>query len=676
MARLRDVFANLLLSQQGMLFPFVPVFLSIGIGLYFALRTEPSIWALSALAACAAVLLMLYLRNRSAFAPLISALAMVTFGVALAGTRAHLVAGPVLDFRYYGPVTGRVVAIDRSASDALRITLDRVLLTNLPLSETPAHIRLSLHAKYPGIPPEPGQTIMTTAHLSPPGGAVEPGGFDFRRHAWFLRLGAVGYTRVPLVHWEEAGHNKRLFQMRMAISKQVQNALPGHTGGVATAIITGDRSAIPKPVLQDLRDTNLAHLLAISGLHMGLVSAFAFGVLRLGLLLSPIGQCWPIKKIAAAGALGVAAVYLALSGGNVATERAFVMVAVMLVAILLNRRAISLRAVALAALIVLLLRPEALIGPGFQMSFAATTALVAVFGAIRDSSLDFPRHRLLRGAASVLLSSAVAGAATAPFAMAHFNQIAQYGLLANLLTVPLMGVVVIPAAVLGVLLMPFGLESIGLTVMGLGLDWILSVAEVIARWPGAVRPVMTPGPSVLPLLSVGTVFLILWQNRLRVLGLIPVACAMGLWLQSERPDILVAEQGQLVGVMGHHGRALSRAKGAGFIAGVWLENDGQGLEQAEAASLWDTLGLPIQHIHGKRNAARFKGCSEGALIISSADLPDQPTDKTCTVLDAEYLAHTGSLAITRDPNGAWHIEKARDRSGARLWNDPSLRKAQ
>ncbi|PWL35925.1 ComEC/Rec2 family competence protein [Marivita sp. XM-24bin2] len=676
MARVRDVIPNMLLAQRGTLFPFVPVFLSIGIGLYFALRNEPSISALSALAGCASVLLVGYLRSQSAFAPLLCAVAMIALGVALAGTRAHLVAGPVLDFRYYGPVTGRVIAIDRSASDALRITLDRVWLTNLPLSETPTRVRLSLHAKYPGIPPKPGQTIMTTAHLSPPGGAVEPGGFDFRRHAWFLRLGAVGYTRVPLVLLEEAGRNKRLFQMRTAISTKVQDALPGHTGGVATAIITGDRSAIPKPVLQDLRDTNLAHLLAISGLHMGLVSAFAFGVLRLGLLLTPIGQRWPIKKIAAAGALGVAAVYLALSGGNVATERAFVMVAVMLVAILLNRRAISLRAVALAALIVLLLRPEALIGPGFQMSFAATTALVAVFGAIRDSAHDLPRHRLLRGAASVLLSSAVAGAATAPFAMAHFNQIAQFGLLANLLTVPLMGVLVIPAAVLGVLLMPFGLEAIGLTVMGLGLDWILGVAQVIAVWPGSVRPVVTPGVSVLPLLSLGAVFLILWQGPVRALGLIPAACGIVLWMQSERPEILVAEQGQLVGVMSEDGRDLSRAKGAGFIAGVWLENDGQGLKQAEAASLWNMRSSPIHHIHGKRNAARYEGCSGRRLIIASAALPDKPTDETCTVLDAEYLARTGSLAITRDPTGGWQIEKARDRSGARLWNEPGLRKAQ
>ncbi len=677
MARVWSVFPDMLLTQRGTLFPFVPIFLGVGIGLYFSLRIEPPVWALMICAALGLLALVWHLRSRSAFAPLICALAMVALGLALAGTRAHLVAGPVIDWRYYGPVTGRVVAIDRSASDALRITLDHVWLTDVPLSETPTRVRLSLHIKTESLVPEPGMTIMTTAHLGPPGGAVEPGGFDFRRHAWFLRLGAVGYTRVPLVLWQEADRDRWLFQTRMAISSRVQLALPGETGAVATAIITGDRSAIPQPVLQALRDTNLAHLLAISGLHMGLVSAFVFAALRLGLLLTPVGLRWPIKKIAAGGALVVAAIYLALSGGNVATERAFVMVAVMLLAVMVDRRAISLRAVALAALIVLVLRPEALMGPGFQMSFAATTALVAVFGAIRDSAHDLPRHRLLRGVASVVLSSAVAGAATAPYAMAHFNQIAQFGLIANLLSVPLMGVLVIPAAVLGIGLMPFGLEGIGLTAMGFGLEWILYVAQEMADWTGAVRPVMTPDPVVLPIISLGALFVILWQGHGRWIGLGPVVGALLLWGQAERPDILVAEGGALVGVMTDQGRAVSRSTGSGFIADVWLENDGQGLDQAHAAAIWEATNTPmIRHIHGKRAAEGFDSCADGALIIASADLPDLSRLSNCTVFDAATLRDLGSLAISRRDGGAWHIEKARDRSGARLWNDRAVRNAQ
>ena len=268
-------------------------------------------------------------------------------------------------------------------SDAVRLTLDRVKLDRVDPDKTPHRVRISLHGDATlGIRPEPGLRVMTTAHLSPPSGPVEPGGFDFQRHAWFAELGAVGYARVPLLAVSVAEFDLRqeVFRIRMAVSARVRDVLPGDTGGFAAAVTTGDRSGMSKGVLEDLRASNTAHLLAISGLHMGLLSGFVFAGLRLLFALIPmIALYWPARKMAAVGALMAASVYLALSGGNVATERAFIMVAVALCAILLNRRALSLRAVAIAALIVLTLRPEALMGPGFQMSFAATTALVAVF---------------------------------------------------------------------------------------------------------------------------------------------------------------------------------------------------------------------------------------------------------------------------------------------------------
>ena len=204
-----------------------------------------------------------------------------------------------------------------------------------------------------------------------------------------------------------------------------------------------------------MRASNLAHLLAISGLHMGLMAGVVFAALRLAFaLVPPLVLRLPARSIAAAGALAAAAFYLALSGGNVATQRAFVMVAVMLCALMIGRRAISLRGVAIAATIVLVLRPEALMGPGFQMSFAATTALVAVFGWMRDGEIRLG-PKWLQPVVAVVISSAVAGFATAPIAAAHFNAIAQYGLLANLASVPLMGVLVIPAAVVPMLELGF-----------------------------------------------------------------------------------------------------------------------------------------------------------------------------------------------------------------------------
>ncbi|CAN0589484.1 unnamed protein product, partial [Ectocarpus sp. 12 AP-2014] len=177
----------------------------------------------------------------------------------------------------------------------------------------------SLHGTQGYLDPKPGQVVILTGHLSPPGGAVEPGGFDFRRHAWFLRLGAVGYTRKPVLLLEPAGEGLRVARMRLWLSARVQAALPGERGAFAAAIMTGDRSGMGQDTLQVLRDSNLAHLLAISGLHMGLLAGFVFAALRVALLLHPhVRHHWPVKKLAAGSALLAASGYLALSGGNVA----------------------------------------------------------------------------------------------------------------------------------------------------------------------------------------------------------------------------------------------------------------------------------------------------------------------------------------------------------------------
>ncbi len=334
--------------------------------------------------------------------------------------------------------------------------------------------------------------------------------------------------------------------------------------------------------LSALLASNLAHLLAISGLHMGLLTGFVFAVVRVGLSLWPaVALRLPVKKIAATVGLFAGAGYLLLSGGNVATERAYIMVAVMLVAVLLDRRALTLRAVAIAATIVLVLHPDALNGPGFQMSFAATTALVVVFRVLRGRAMG---PRWLRPVVSVIISSDVAGLATAPFAAAHFNQISHYGLVANLLSVPLMGALVMPAAVLAACLAPFGLAWAALWLMGLGLRWILFVAQVVAGTAGAVSHVKAPDPWVLPIMTLGLLWLILWQGRARFAGVVATAVAFILRAQTPRPALLIADSGGLMGLMGSNGRILSTGTGDGFVAGIWLENDGQPVAQDVAAA--------------------------------------------------------------------------------------------
>jgi competence protein ComEC len=663
---------TVLTGQRGHLFGWAPVCLALGIGAYFLRLSEPAMAEYAAIGAVGLIAAVAAWRWPSGWAALGWALALAAAGFVLAGYRAHAVAETVLGWRYYGPVEGRIVGLDRSASDALRVTLDQVWMERLSARRIPGRVRLSLHG--PPADLQPGARIRTEAHLLPPQGPVEPGGFDFRRHAWFMGLGAVGYTRKPVETVAPPAPGTigaRLFALRVAASDRIRSVLPGDTGGIAAAVTTGDRSGVGQGTLDALRASNLAHLLAISGLHMGLLAGFVFGAVRLALaLVPPLALRLPGRKIAAVVALIAAAGYLALSGGNVATERAFIMTAVVLCAVLVDRRAFSLRAVALAALVVLTLRPEALMGPGFQMSFAATTALVAVFGALRDARIGLG-PAWLKPVAALVISSTVAGLATAPFGAAHFNTLSHYGLLANLTSVPLMGLVIIPAAVLALCLAPFGAEVAGLFLMGLGIDWILGVARLVAGMDGAQGHVISPGAWVLPLIALGALWLILWQGRARMIGLAPMVVGFVLWAGAARPPVLIADTGGLVGVMTEQGRALSKPRGAGFIAAIWLENDGDGSVQEDAAARWpDDPGrlrrmqagpVELVHVIGKRAAEKLAGeCEAGQIVIASVPLD---LEGECEVFDPRRLRRTGALAI--GPKG---VITARQSAGERLWN--------
>jgi competence protein ComEC len=184
--------------QRGHLFPWLPVAFAVGIGVYFSLPAEPTgrAWALLGAALAAGVLLAATVLRHS---PLLLALLAALAGAGIAGLRTASVDEPVLAFRYYGPIEGRIVGIDRSRADKPRLTLDRVVLRDVPPERTQARVRVSLHGDQRWIAPEPGLTVILTGHLSATEGPVEPGGFDFQCQAFFDRLGAVGYTRTPVL---------------------------------------------------------------------------------------------------------------------------------------------------------------------------------------------------------------------------------------------------------------------------------------------------------------------------------------------------------------------------------------------------------------------------------------------------------------------------------------------
>ncbi|MBS0563418.1 MAG: ComEC/Rec2 family competence protein [Proteobacteria bacterium] len=695
-ALLRGAAARLLWrleARRGQLLPWAPVFLSLGIGAYFSLPAEPGPLVLAGLSLLGLALAAGSLRGPVPLRLPATGLGLAAGGVLLAAARAHLVAAPVLAYPAYGPVEGRIIDIDRSFSDQIRLTLDQVALPGITDTPIPARVRVALHGESRGDPadastddratalPEPGSRVRLTARLAPPDGPVEPGGFDFQRLSWFSGLGAVGYSRDPVAVIAPPAGDLWLwaFRARMYLSAAMQAGMsPGQPAAFAAALMTGDRLGVSSATNQALRASNLSHIISISGLHMGLLSGFVFALCRYGLaLVPPLALRLNTKKIAAGVALVAATFYMLLAGPDVATRRSYIMAAVILVAVLCDRRALSLRSVAIAALICLALEPESLVEPGFQMSFGATAALIVGFEHWGRHLRRLPGS--LRPVAMSVLSSLVAGSATAPIAAAHFNRIAEYGLLANLLSIPVMGILVMPAGVMAAILAPFGMAAPALWVLERGSALILLIAAQVAALQGALVAVPSPPWAVLPLIGIGGAGLMLGGRWLRLAGAAGLAAALVLWAGVERPALLVSGDGTLAGLMTEGGRALSKERGAGFVAQNWLVADGDLAGQAAAFARPAFSGPPgareavvaghrLRIFSGKGAAARAAGaCTEGAILVLSERWPGPLKGQPCRILDRSWLRHYGSVALYAEADGL-RLVTARALAGKRLWN--------
>jgi competence protein ComEC len=467
------------------------------------------------------------------------------------------------------------------------------------------------------------------------------------------------------------------------MTQRIASVLPGSTGGVASALITGKRGAIAEEVKQAFRDSGLSHLLAIAGLHLGLVAAFVFFAVRGGLaLIPPIALRYPIKKIAAAATLVVLACYLMISGATIPTERAFVMHGLLLAAILIDRLRISMRVCAIAAWVVLAANPESLVGVSFQMSFGAVVALIAVYetwGArlarlLRGRSL--PRQ-LLGYCGGVAVTTVVATLGTYPFSIYHFHHIALYSPLANVIAVPLSAMWTMPWAVVTCLLMPFGLERLALVPMGCGIDVTIWVAQWVSGLPGNVWPTPRLPLAGLVAIALGGLWLCLWQGRWRRWGLAAVGAGFAAMLLTRPPDLVIAEGGRFLAARAPDGRYLVAAGPSEKIARSMLAH-----ETGMALADWPASGAPAPGLDCGGELCRYTARGrQVAIVTGRAGLPvdcarfdailaQVPAGFDCRdavpVVDRIDAWRLGAVALWLDPGGVV-IESANDSRGDRPW---------
>lgn len=666
----------------------VPVFIGVGIAAYFGLASEPAGWV-GAAGLGTAILARIALGRWPVPAMAAVCLSLAFLGFSAAQLRVAIVSAPAIPREIdRAVVQGRACEMTL-LPNGYRVYIDRIAIDGMAPEATPRRVRLRVSG--PAVADHVGQWVQLTAAIGPISAPVAPGAFDFQRDVFFERIGGVGFAfgaAQPIAPQRQLGFFAdlpcRLSALRLDIADRIRAVLPGDTGGIAVALITGDQGAISKPVLQSMRDSGLAHLLSISGLHIGLVAGILFIALRRLLCLVPrIALHYPIKKWGAVAALLGTLFYMLLAGAPVPTVRACIMASMFLLAVILDRTAISMPPVGWAAVVVLLASPEELIGPSFQMSFAAVVGLVAAHEATQAARLHWRAEagwgrRAGLYVAGLILTSVVATLATAPYSIYHFNRLATYGVIANMIAVPLTGVWIMPWAVLATLLMPFGAEQLALVPMGWGVDGIIAIAEQTGQLPGAAVVVPTLPIAGLTLITLGGLWLCLWQRPWRLAGVAVIAVGAATTVFTRPPDLLIADDGRLFAFADPAGRLLLSSDTDEFVADTWLRRSGMSVVGALPAEGYDADGrlacdsLGCKYTaHGRSIAvvqqpvALFEDCQLADVVVSLE--PVRVPCRATTVIDRFDLWRNGAHAIWVDGDGGIEVRSVREMRGHRPW---------
>lgn len=607
----------------------------------------------------------------SLLAPVLLALSAVALGAFAVSLQERVVATPTVARAVTATLTGQVVSVEDRGERGHRIVL-KVETSDLE-GPPPRRVRLSLRG---GAAPTVGERLALKARLFPLRGPAMPGGFDSGRRLYFDGIGASGFAYGTPTRLSEASPTnlrKAIYEVRRAVETRVEAHLPERTAAFATALLVGFRGDLYEEDVEALRVAGLGHILAISGLHMALVAGSVFAAVRFGLaLVPPLALRYPIRKWAAVIGLLAATVYLLLSGGAVATVRAYIMLVIALVAVLADRPALTMRTVSLAAVLVIAMDPISVLEPGFQMSFLAVVALVGAYEHWNVRRLALPvsvGRPVLYFVIGLAATSLIAGLATAPIAAFHFHRLAPMGLVGNLLAMPVMTLAAMPAGVVALAAMPLGLEGPALQFMGRGLEVILFAAHQVRGWTGDAGAV-----GALPALSaasiaIGIVWLSVMLSPLRLLGLVAIAAGVLTADAAPRPDVYVTADGEVVAVRAPDGALAISAKPDGFAAAVIVRADGT---RAVSERVWscDRVGCAIEGAGGWHAAAPMSpravvsDCRRAEVIVARFTMP--PCE-AALVVDRNALHERGAIAATRGAHGTWEVKVARPHGHTRAW---------
>ena len=692
-------------AQLERVFLWVPVAFGLGAAIYLGLKTEPAFWP-AALAAIGLGLGAGVAAWRGGRRTLIAALllsAVTAAGFSVAKLRSDHVAAPIVPVGLgVVDIQGYVVDVDTPSAGGPRLLIAPTAASHLTPAQLPLRVRIVMP---PGGFVDPGRAIAVKALLDPPPAPAAPGAYDFARDAWFDGEGGVGLARGPPVTVAAPPAPWRL-RLVMAVNafrwttaerlaSDMNQVMGGHAGdaaGLAVAVTTSHQDWLSETVRNDLRQSGLAHMLAIAGLHTAALSGFVFFALRFLIAAWPwLALRAPGKKVAAAGALVAVLAYLVLSGAHAPARRAAITASVAFTAILLDRQAVSLRSLALAALLILLADPEVVVQPGFEMSFCATASLVALAEIWprppRPVGLPWYLAAIQRArdwGVALFMVSLVAGAATGPFAIQHFNRIANFGVFANLTADLVASVVMMPALAVALLceLVGHGLAAPALFVAGWAARSVIAIGHLFATAPGAGGTASAAPQIALVISYFGILFICLWNGALRWIGL-PLAAAVALWPRPAPPVIWVASDGRDAAIAAHGQEVTLRPGVRAYATDLWAQRRGLAMPadmlRARGAlfdcDYWSCAARPgvrpALGIWWTRRAPKPERlaelCARSDILVLRADVTLPGSCRDAVVLRPGDFAVGGAAEIYPSKSG-WRVQWAQPLRGQRPWS--------
>ena len=673
-------------DRERRYFLWLPVGALTGILAFFGAAREPALWAPAlGLALCGFVAWVAHRRGARVTSAVFCLFTFVMAGYLAATLRTQSVGAPILAGMKVTKVTALIESVDERANGGGRLLLRVVDMEGVSQDARPARLRVTLRT-LGGL--QAGQTIRATMRLMPPAEAAEPGGYDFAREAYFQSIGAVGSiaSRVETLppfslSWAD-WFGVNVDRARNDLTRRIASTIGGDDGAVAAALVTGKRGLISEDANDALRGAGIYHVVSISGLHMVLAAGLFMWSLRALLALFPaVALTWPVKKISAAFAMLGATAYCIFAGSEVATERSLIMILVMLGAVLFDRPALSMRNLAVAALIVMAREPESVMGPSFQMSFAAVAAMVALFergpqDETQEKDFAFA-SRMMRALGVMLLTTAVAGLATGAFASFHFHRINPYSMIGNALTLPLVEFIVMPAALIGVVLGPFGWDAWVWTIMGWGISGMMEVSRMVAALSGSTLHQTGFGLPALLLITFGILWICLWRSQIRYIGCVILALGCAVASLDRPPDLMIDPRGRSLAMRGFDGRLqVLHGKGNDFAVSQWLLGDGD-KRKPDDASLVSKVGCDLSGciatwVDGRTIAlvlepqALGEDCARADVVITRLYVGARCKGPEL-VLDGAHFAAHGATAISLRADGTWEMRVSRPEGTQRAW---------